>query len=107
MKLKNIYLALKDQGPLRRFIRNFRKGHIYGLFSKRSHENANGKAKIQYGSKASAQKAAASMMKKTGNYFSNYKCMRCDGYHIGKNSENKGTGGARPPEVSQDAGPGK
>ena len=43
-----------------------------------------------YNTKASAERAAASMMKKTGNYFSNYKCMYCDGYHIGKNSANKG-----------------
>ena len=43
-----------------------------------------------YNTKASATKAAAAMMKKTGNYFSNYKCVFCDGYHIGKNSANKG-----------------
>lgn len=90
MKLKNIFLALKDQMPLSRFFRNLKKGHLIGLFSKRSHENANGKPKISYGSKASATKAAAAMMKKTGNYFSNYKCMHCNGFHIGKNSENKG-----------------
>ena len=89
MKIKNIYLALKDQMPLSRFLRNLRKGHLIGLFSKRSHENADGKPKISYGSKASAQKAAAAMMKKRGAYFSNYKCVLCDGYHIGKNSENK------------------
>lgn len=90
MKLRNIYLALKDQGPFTRFIRNLRKGHLIGLFSKRSHENANGKPKIAYGSKASAKKAAEAMAKKRGVYFSNYKCVHCDGYHIGKNSENKG-----------------
>lgn len=89
MKLRNIYLALKDQMPISRFFRNLRKGHLIGLFSKRSHENADGKPKIQYGSKASATKAAAAMMKKRGAYFSNYKCVHCDGYHIGKNSENK------------------
>ena len=90
MKLHNVLLALKDQGPFSRFIRNLRKGHLIGLFSKRSHENADGKPKICYGSKASAQKAAAAMAKKRGVYFSNYKCVHCDGYHIGKNSENKG-----------------
>ena len=75
--------------PISRFFRNLRKGHLIGLFSKRSHENASGKPKISYGSKASATKAAAAMMKKRGAYFSNYKCVWCDGYHIGKNSENK------------------
>lgn len=89
MKLRNIFLALKDQMPISRFFRNLRKGHLIGLFSKRSHENASGKPKISYGSKASATKAAAAMMKKRGAYFSNYKCVWCDGYHIGKNSENK------------------
>ena len=89
MKLRNIYLALKDQLPLSRFIRNLRKGHLIGLFSKRSHENADGKTKISYGSKASAIKAAQAMTKKRGVYFSIYKCVHCDGFHIGKNSENK------------------
>ena len=90
MKIRNIYLALKDQLPISRFIRNLRKGHLIGLFSRRSHENTDGKPKISYGSKESAQKAANAMMKKRGLYFSNYKCVWCDGYHIGKNSENKG-----------------
>ena len=89
MRLRNIFLALKDQMPISRFFLNLRKGHLIGLFSKRSHENASGKPKISYNSKASATKAAAAMMKKRGAYFSNYKCVWCDGYHIGKNSENK------------------
>lgn len=89
MKLKNIYLALKDQLPFTRLIRNVFKGHLIGLFSKRSHENANGKLKVCYNTKASTVKAAQMMRKKRGLYFSNYKCVWCDGYHIGKNSENK------------------
>lgn len=89
MKLKNIYLALKDQGPFKRFMRNLFKGHLIGLISKRSHVNANGKPKVMYNTKASAVKAAASYGRRKGVYFSNYKCMRCDGYHIGKNSDNK------------------
>ena len=91
MKFRNLYLALKDQLPISRLIRNIRKGHLIGLFSKRSHENTNGKPKISYGSKQSAMKAAEAMKKKRGTYFSNYKCVWCDGYHIGKNSENKVT----------------
>ena len=89
MKLKNLYLALKDQGTLQRFFRNLRKGHILGLFSKRSHINQNGVAKVMYNTKASAQKAAKSLTRRRGVYFSNYKCIWCDGYHIGKNRENK------------------
>jgi hypothetical protein len=89
MKLRNILRALKDQGPFTRFIRNLRKGHLKGLVSQRSHFNANGNPKVMYNTKASAEKAAAAMMKKRGLYFSNYKCLHCDGFHIGKNSENK------------------
>ncbi len=90
IKLRNIILALRDQGPFTRFVRNLRKGHLLGLISKRSHENWNGKPKVSYNTKESAQKAATAMMRKKGCYFSNYKCMRCDGYHIGRNSDNKG-----------------
>lgn len=89
MKVRNIVLALKDQLPLKRLIRNLFKGHLFGLVHKRSHENFGGKLKVMYRTKASAIKAAEAMKKKRGAYFSNYKCMRCDGYHIGKNSENK------------------
>lgn len=90
MKFKNLYLVIKDQGPPRRFFRNLRKGHLMGIMSNRSHINASGKAKVMYNTKATAVKSADAMKKKTGNYFSNYKCLYCDGYHIGKNSENKG-----------------
>jgi hypothetical protein len=95
MKLRNIYLAIKDQFPLSRLWRNLRKGHLFGLMSKRSHENANGNPKVMYNSKATAEKSALAMrekhLKKHGVlvWFSNYKCMRCDGFHIGKNREHK------------------
>ena len=95
MKLRNIWKALKDQGPFSRFCRNFRKGHLIGLFSKRSHQNANGNPKVMYNSKATAEKSARVMREKHFKkhsedvWFSNYKCLHCDGYHIGKNSENK------------------
>ena len=89
MKIRNIILALKDQGPLSRFLRNLRKGHVLGLFSRRSHERDTGKPKVMYNTKASAEKAAASMTKKHGVWFSNYKCLFCDGYHLGKNRESK------------------
>lgn len=92
MKIRNLYLALKDQMPLPRLIRNLRKGHIFGLFSINSHIRGDtGEAKIAYSSKESATKAAKKMTEKRGTHFSNYKCVHCDGYHIGKNRENKST----------------
>jgi hypothetical protein len=89
MKIKNLYLGIKDQMPLSRFIRNLRKGHVLGLFSKRSHFTAQGKPKVSYGSKSTAIKSAQKMMDKNGCYYSNYKCIYCDGYHLGRNRDNK------------------
>ncbi len=91
MQLKNLYLALKDQLPVKRFIRNFIiTRNAWGLFHKNSHINqATGVLKVQYGSLKSAQKAADSMKKKHNKHFSVYKCVFCDGYHIGKNRDNK------------------
>lgn len=90
MKFSNLILALQDQMPLRRLLRNLFKGHLLGLFSQRSHLNANGNPKVMYNTKKTAGDAAAAMMVKRGVYFSNYKCIFCDGYHIGRNRENKG-----------------
>ena len=91
MKLRNIWLALLDQGPWRRFIRNFFiTGNAKGLFHVNSHISAgSGKPKVMYNTKASAEKAAVAMGKKNSVHYSPYKCMRCDGYHIGRNRENK------------------
>jgi hypothetical protein len=85
MKIRNILLALKDQLPLSRMLRNFRNGNIFGLFHKRSHYRDGGNAKVMYNTKATATSVAAKMAQKHSVYFSNYKCMFCDGYHIGKN----------------------
>jgi hypothetical protein len=89
MKFRNILLALKDQGPFSRFWRNLKKGHLIGLFSKRSHFRDNGNPKVCYNTKETATRSAAAMQRKNGTYYSNYKCVYCDGYHIGRNSENK------------------
>lgn len=90
MKLKNLWLAFKDQLPLTRLIRNLWKGHVFGLFSKNSHFRGDtGQAKVTYNTKETATKVAKQMMEKKGKYFSNYKCIWCDGYHLGKNRENK------------------
>lgn len=86
MKLKNIVLVIKDQGPLKRFLHNLFKGNLKGIISEYSHINkSTGKLKVKYNTKTAATNAAAIMSKKTGKYFSNYKCLHCDGYHIGKN----------------------
>ena len=91
MKLRNILLALKDQLPIKRFFRNFFvTRNAWGLFHINSHVAAgSGKLKVMYNSKATAEKSAVAMMKKNGCYFSNYKCIHCDGYHIGRNRDNK------------------
>lgn len=91
VKLRNILLVIKDQLPLKRFIRNFFiTRNAWGLFHKNSHiAQGSGKPKVAYNTKATALKAAASMSKKHGKHFSTYKCLHCDGFHIGKNRDNK------------------
>lgn len=42
-----------------------------------------------YNTIKSAKRSAEAMSKKTGKHFSYYKCLFCDGYHIGKNMNNK------------------
>ena len=85
MKLRNLYLGVKDQLPLSRLCRNIRAGHVLGLFHRRSHFKPDGTPKVAYNRKDTAMRAAAQMGQKTGQYFSNYKCIYCDGYHLGKN----------------------
>lgn len=87
LKIRNVFLALKDQLPLKRLIKNICSGRIRGLFHIRSHLNENGSPKIQYGSKKSATKAAAAMEKKRGVPFGCWKCVHCKGFHIGKNRQ--------------------
>ena len=45
--------------------------------------------KIPYPNKRVALRAAEAMGKKHGVHFSVYKCAWCDGWHIGKNAQNK------------------
>ena len=91
MKLKNIIRALWEQGPPRRAFRNFIiTGNAWGLFHINSHMRQDtGKQKVMYNTKKSALKAADSMKRKQDKHFSVYKCMYCDGYHLGKNRDNK------------------
>lgn len=85
MQLRNLWLAFKDQLPLRRFLRNLWKGNLKGWIHIRSHLNADGKPKVAYPTKASAYRAAKAMAKKRHARFGCWKCVHCDGYHIGKN----------------------
>lgn len=91
MTLKNILLVIKDQLPWSRLFRNFFvTRNAWGLFHINSHVNqATKQPKVTYSSKKSAEKAANSMKKKYNKHFSNYKCIHCDGYHVGKNRDNK------------------
>lgn len=84
MRLSNIIAVLRDQMPLRRFIRNTLNGNIRGVLHKRSHTRQDGQAKVAYGSKETAVKSADAMSKKVNARFDTYKCLWCDGYHIGK-----------------------
>ena len=89
--IKNLWVALKEQGPPKRFFRNFFvTRNAWGMFSMNSHRRADtGKEKVMYNTKKSAQKAADSMKRKHGKHFSVYKCVFCTGYHLGKNRDNK------------------
>lgn len=91
MTLKNLRKALEEQGPFKRAWKNFViTGNAWGMFSKYSHISRNtGSNKVMYGSKFTATMAGMAMSKKKGTHFSVYKCIFCDGYHLGKNRDNK------------------
>lgn len=88
IKLTNLYQAIKEQGPLKRALKNFfGTGNAWGMFHINSHISSKGE-KIGF-NKNSALKGAEKMSKKHGVHFSVYKCVFCDKYHIGKNKDNK------------------
>ena len=91
MKLKNLILALKDQGPWKRAFRNFFiTGNARGLFHINSHIRfETQKPKVTYNTKEKALKSAQALEEKRKVHFSVYKCAFCDGYHLGRNRENK------------------
>jgi hypothetical protein len=91
MKFKNLILALLDQGPIKRAFRNFFiTGNAWGLFHINSHiRQDTQKPKVMYNTKETALKSAEAMGKKRDTHFSVYKCAYCDGYHLGRNRENK------------------
>jgi hypothetical protein len=91
ISFKNLVLGIKDQLPLGRMFRNFIiTGNGWGLFHKHSHiRQDSGNPKQIYKTKKIALKSAKHMSKVTGKYFSTYKCVFCDGYHIGRNRDNR------------------
>lgn len=84
IRLRYIPLALLDQLPPQRLLRNILNGNLKGLFHPRAHTTEAGSPKVRYGSKASAERAASKMAIKRGVVFSNYCCPYCGGYHLGK-----------------------
>ena len=91
MNTKNMVLAIWNQLTRKGAWRNIFVTHdAFGIFSQYSHiSRRSGKPKVAYPSKYVAEKAAEAMEKKHGVHFSVYKCAWCDGWHIGKNCENK------------------
>ena len=91
IKQKNLKIWLKDQFKRKTWFRNFFIiRNAWGVFSINSHINQHtGQPKITYNTLKTALKSAEVMSKKYNTHFSTYKCLFCDGYHIGKNRDNK------------------
>jgi hypothetical protein len=91
IKWKNFKIWIVDQFKRKTFFKNFFiTRNAWGAFSINSHINQHtGNPKVTYNTVKSAQKAADSMGKKYNTHFSYYKCLFCDGYHVGKNRDNK------------------
>jgi hypothetical protein len=85
--IRNLSLGLWDQGPPKRFFRNFFvTRNAWGLFHKNSHiSQRSGKEKVGYNTKASALKSAAKLGEKHNTYYSVYRCVYCGKYHLGQN----------------------
>lgn len=88
---RNFLIWFLDQVKRRRaFINFFITKNAWGAFSINSHINQhNNKEKVMYKTIEGAKKAAETMSKKHNTHFSYYKCLFCNGYHIGKNRDNK------------------
>lgn len=86
IKLRNVWIWLKElhhRGTLFRAF--FITRNAFGSFHINSHINqSTGLPKVCYNHESSAKKSAEAMTKKRGEYFSYYKCLFCNGYHIGK-----------------------
>lgn len=84
-------LSVCDQLTRKGALRNIFVTHnAFGIFSRYSHiSRRSGNPKVAYPTKAVAMRAAEAMGKKHGVHFSVYKCAWCDGWHVGKNAQNK------------------
>lgn len=91
MRIVNLMYALREQLTRRGAWRNIFVTHnAFGIFSIYSHISRRTMLpKVSYPSKAAAQKAAEAMSSRYGVHFSVYKCAWCDGWHVGKNAQNK------------------
>lgn len=91
IKYRNLKIWFLDQIHRKVWFRNFFiTRNAWGAFSINSHINQHtGKPKQMYNTVETAKKCAEKMGEKRGVHFSYYKCLFCDGYHIGKNRENK------------------
>lgn len=91
IKWNNFKIWMADQIKRKTWFRNFFiTRNAWGAFSINSHRKQHtGKDKVMYPNIKSAKKAAEAMSKKHNTHFSFYKCLFCDGYHIGKNRDNK------------------
>lgn len=91
MKIKNLFLAIYNQLTRKGAWRNIFVTHnAFGIFSRYSHTaRGSDKPKMSYPTKAVALKAAKAMSEKHGVHFFVYKCAWCDGWHVGKNAQNK------------------
>lgn len=88
---KNFKIWFADQFKRKRFFYNmFISRNAWGAFSINSHINQHtGQPKVTYNTLKTAIKSAEKMSEKHNTHFSVYKCLFCDGYHIGKNRDNK------------------
>lgn len=95
IKLKNVWIWLKElhhRGTLFRAF--FITRNAFGSFHINSHINqSTGLPKVCYNHESSAKKSAEAVTKKRGEYFSYYKCLFCNGYHIGKPMNRKPVAG--------------
>lgn len=91
IKWRNFKIWFIDQVKRKRVITNFFiTRNAWGAFSLNSHINQHtGQPKVMYNTIKSAKKSADAMSKKYDKHFSYYKCLFCDGYHVGKNKDNK------------------
>ena len=91
MHIRNLILAIYDQLTRPKALRHiFITHNAFGIFSRYSHiARQSRKPKIAYPSREAASQAATAMERKYGVHYSVYKCVWCDGWHIGKNRQNK------------------